>query len=51
MDLVITDLKMPEMGGNVLLKEIRRIDKDAVVIVLAGYPSVDAAAKANRDGA
>ncbi|MCD6335759.1 MAG: response regulator [Candidatus Latescibacteria bacterium] len=50
-DLVITDLKMPEMDGNVLLKEIKRIDKDAVVIVLTGYPSVDTAVETIKDGA
>lgn len=50
-DLVITDLKMPEMDGAVLLKEIKRIDKDAVVIVLTGYPSIDTAVETIKEGA
>ena len=50
-DLVITDLKMPEMDGAVLLKEIKRVDKDAVVIVLTGYPSIDTAVETIKEGA
>ena len=50
-DLVITDLKMPEMDGTVLLKEIKRMDKDAVVIVLTGYPSIDTAVETIKEGA
>ena len=50
-DLVITDLKMPEMDGTVLLKEIKRVDKDAVVIVLTGYPSIDTAVETIKEGA
>ena len=40
---MITDLNMPEMDGNELLKEIKRIDKDAMVIMVTGYPSMDTA--------
>lgn len=35
--LVITDLKMPEMDGLTLLKEIKKIDPDCVAIVLSGF--------------
>lgn len=50
-DLVITDLKMPEMDGDALLKEIKCMDKDAVVLVLTGYPSIDTAVQTIKDGA
>ena len=50
-DLVIVDLKMPGMAGEELLREIKRLDRDAVVIVLTGYPSVDTAVETIQAGA
>jgi DNA-binding NtrC family response regulator len=50
-DVVLTDLKMPEMDGITLLEEIKAHDKRAVVIVLTGHPSVDSAVKAIKEGA
>ncbi|MFH1009055.1 MAG: ATPase, T2SS/T4P/T4SS family [Candidatus Latescibacterota bacterium] len=50
-DLVITDMNMPEMDGNELLKAIKRIDKNAVVITVTGDPSIDTALDSVRNGA
>lgn len=50
-DVVITDLYMPEMDGGTFLKEIKRIDQDAVVIVVTGYPSIESAVQMIKDGA
>ena len=50
-DVVITDMKMPEMDGLALLKEIINLDKHAIVILLTGYPSLDSAIRAMREGA
>ncbi len=50
-DVVITDMKMPEMDGLKLLKEIISLDKHAMVILLTGYPSLDSAIRAMREGA
>ena len=50
-DVVITDMKMPEMDGLKLLKEITDLDKHAMVILLTGYPSLDSAIRAMREGA
>lgn len=36
-DLVVTDLKMPNMGGMELLAEILIINPEAKVIVISGY--------------
>jgi two-component system response regulator PilR (NtrC family) len=36
-DLVVTDLKMPMMGGMELLAEIMQINPEAKVIVISGY--------------
>lgn len=50
-DVVLTDLKMPEMDGITLLEEIKARDKKAVVIVLTGHPTIDSAIKAIKEGA
>lgn len=38
-DLIILDLKMPGMDGIETLKNIRKTDKDVLVIILTGYGS------------
>jgi DNA-binding NtrC family response regulator len=50
-DLVLTDVKMPRMDGMALLKEIKNLDKGAVVMMLTGYPSIDSAITAIKQGA
>lgn len=45
-NLVITDLKMPEMDGMSLLKNIKGIDPEICVIVMTGYPDEESKAKA-----
>ncbi|MBT3877756.1 MAG: response regulator [Candidatus Scalindua sp.] len=44
--LIILDLKMPEIRGEELLIEIRKINPDISVIILTAYPSVDSAVQA-----
>ncbi len=39
--LVITDMKMPEMDGIRLLKEIKRSDPGVGVIIITAYGEVD----------
>ncbi|MFN2166054.1 MAG: response regulator, partial [Anaerolineae bacterium] len=36
-DLVLTDLIMPEMGGKELARELRKIDSHVKVLALTGY--------------
>lgn len=50
-DLVITDLKMPEMDGMTLLKKVKEIDPKICVIVMTGYPDEESKAKAIELGA
>ena len=50
-DLVLTDVRMPGMGGLALLSEIQRRDPALMVIVMSAYGSHDAAIEAMKAGA
>lgn len=50
-DLVIVDLRMPEMDGLELMKELHQIQKDQLVVFITAYASVENAMQAIRCGA
>lgn len=50
-DLVITDLRMPEMSGEELVKKISSSYPTLPVIVLTGHGTIENAVEAMRDGA
>jgi DNA-binding NtrC family response regulator len=50
-DLLITDRCMPHMDGLDLLGEARRSSPGLEVIVITGYPSIDGAVQATKQGA
>jgi len=50
-EVIITDLQMPEMGGMDFIREIRKLNKDVLIIVITAYGSVDSALKACKLGA
>jgi len=50
-DIFILDLKMPGMDGITLQKRILEIDKEATVIILTAYASVETAVEALKQGA
>lgn len=50
-DLTLTDIKMPGMDGIELLRQIKELDPDNVVIVITAYPSFETARDALRLGA
>lgn len=50
-DLVITDLKMPRVGGMDLVRHVRENCHDTEVMVITGYPSIDGAVQAIKTGA
>jgi DNA-binding NtrC family response regulator len=47
-DLVLTDIKMPEMDGLSLTEELKRTHPDLPVVLMTGFPSVDSAVTALR---
>jgi two-component system response regulator AtoC len=50
-DLVILDYRLPDMDGLAILKELRRLQPDALVILLTAYANVDTAVQAMKLGA
>ena len=49
--LVITDLKMPDIDGMDLLEMVKGWDKRAMVIVITGYGTIESAVEAITKGA
>ena len=47
-DLLLTDLKMPNMDGLALATEVKRSHPDIPVVIMTGFPSVDSAVTALR---
>ena len=50
-DLIILDLRMPEIGGIDLLKRIRVHNPNIIVLILTAYPSVETAVLSMKFGA
>ncbi|HVY46654.1 MAG TPA: HD domain-containing phosphohydrolase [Minicystis sp.] len=50
-DLVISDLKMPKMGGIALLDEIGKKAPDALTVIMTGFGTVETAIDAMKRGA
>jgi len=50
-DIVVTDLKVPQLGGIGLLKRIRASNPQVAVLVLTQYGTIETAVEATRLGA
>ncbi len=50
-DLLITDLKMPDMDGLMILRQAKAIDAELPIILLTAHATVATAVAAIRDGA
>jgi two-component system response regulator PilR (NtrC family) len=50
-DVVLLDLMLPDRPGLDVLREIRRRDPDAVVVIVTAYSSIEGAIHAMREGA
>ncbi|MGL5347214.1 MAG: response regulator transcription factor [Peptostreptococcaceae bacterium] len=50
-DIIITDLKMPKMDGNMLIKELKKMKFEGKVIVLSNYDDFNLVKESMKDGA
>lgn len=50
-DLIISDLRMPNMSGMDLLRAVRALNKDIPFIIITGFADIDSAIEAMRLGA
>jgi len=50
-DLVLTDIRMPEIGGMRILRDIKRVKPSLPVVIFTGYATVQSAVQAMKLGA
>ena len=50
-DIILADIKMPGMDGLEMLRRIKALKQDAIVIVMTAFASVNTAVMALKDGA
>jgi len=50
-DIVLLDLKLPDVNGSQGITEIKKVSPHSKVIILTGYPSVDSAVSTMKNGA
>jgi two-component system response regulator AtoC len=50
-DLVLLDLRLPDLNGIEVLNRLREIDKNLTVLIMTAYSSIDTAIAAIRSGA
>ena len=49
--LLVVDIKMPELDGFEVIKIVRKVDPDVVIVVITGYATIETAVDAMKMGA
>jgi DNA-binding NtrC family response regulator len=50
-DALVSDIRMPDMSGLDLLREIKKKDESIEVVMMTGYPTISSAVQALKEGA
>lgn len=50
-DCVISDLSMPVLNGLDLIKRVKFLDQDVAFLIITGFPGIDSAVNAMKEGA
>jgi len=50
-DIVISDMRLPDKNGNVVVKEIKQIDRDVPIIIITGFSDPQLILSAMKNGA
>lgn len=50
-NIILTDIKLPDVGGMSILELAKEINPDAAVIIMTGYASIETAVNAVNEGA
>ncbi|MBU1121165.1 MAG: sigma-54 dependent transcriptional regulator [Candidatus Omnitrophica bacterium] len=50
-DLVLLDINLPDLNGMKILDEMKKIDKDILIVMLTAYGNIKQAVKAMKQGA
>ena len=50
-DIVISDMRLPDKNGNIVVKEIKEIDREVPIIIITGYSDHQLILSAMKNGA
>jgi two-component system, NtrC family, nitrogen regulation response regulator NtrX len=50
-DIILLDIRMPKMDGIEVLQEIKKLNKDSVVIMISGHGNIETAVQTTKLGA
>ncbi len=50
-DVIVTDIKMPDLDGLTLMQKVREIDETISVIIMTGFGTIEMAVQALKNGA